>query len=310
MGRTLEKPKTDRKPKKKRDISPVPIDINTPVLIDTISEEVIFDDPTISRASVVSAEYVVSCDNQRIVSEARSTGEVSPVAGPSRVFKDPGEVFNTPHPTRRISVIKVVLPNDRVIDTDGPDDISGVDNQNMTSAPDCNQFKTSIEALVNSALESTAALKQDNERLRMLNMKLQEALLDRSKEVCYSEVFGFPDAKWLLSVSQNADDSDYLFVKELIFRLFPQGIGNATVSGHSSNNPLGRGSKNTNEAYVRATVERLDPEKVKYVQDRLQERRLMLQDELGVAVRRARKTARHISAVIANNPSLRILRQQ
>ncbi|XP_062558405.1 uncharacterized protein LOC134223268 [Armigeres subalbatus] len=233
----VEKPKTDRKPKKKRDISPVPIDINTPVLIDTISEEVIFDDPTISRAPVVSAEYVVSCDNQRIVSEARSTGEVSPVAGPSHVFKDPGEVINTPHPTRRISVIKVVLPNDRVIDTDGPDDISGVDNQNMTSAPDCNQFRTSIEALV----MQNAALKQDNERLRTLNMKLQEALLDRAKEVCFSEVSGFPDAKWLLSVSQNADDSDYLFVKELIFRLFPQGIGNATVSGHSSNNPLGRG---------------------------------------------------------------------
>ncbi|XP_062715695.1 uncharacterized protein LOC115259151 [Aedes albopictus] len=204
---------------------------------------------------------------------------------------------------REVSIVKLVLADDENSDAEK----EALGNESMEVVPDYAVLLV-LQNQVADLKQENEVLKRDNNKLRSLNMKLQEALLARPTGQNFSEIPGYPDAKWLLGISQNAQDSDYLFVKELVFRLFPQGLGNATVSGMTSNNPSGRGGNNAVEG--REPVEQLDPEKVKYIRERLHERRLILQDELGVAVQRSRRTARHIAAVIANNPSLRKLPRQ
>lgn len=109
------------------------------------------------------------------------------------------------------------------------------------------------------------SLQQENAKLRSLNMLLQESLVQKREEVSFKEIKGFPSAEWLLSVSQDSEDSDYLFVKQLMFRLFPHGVGNATPSGRPSNNPKGR---NKGEGSMELPVQRtnkLDPDKLSYM---------------------------------------------
>lgn len=130
-----------------------------------------------------------------------------------------------------------------------------VERLRMVSQPEENQA-------VSKELE---ALKSEVTKLRSLNMRLQESIINKPSSTGFTEVPGYPEAKWLLSVSQNAQESDYLFVKELVFYLFPLGIGNATVTGHASNNPYGRGSRTDQDQADRAEVERIDPEKVEYI---------------------------------------------
>lgn len=211
-------------------------------------------------------------------------------------LRQPGALAGQPtYAGRDVSVIKVVL--------DSADAEDAADAADRDAAQ---QLENRVEAL---QCENDT-LRQENDRLRSLNMRLQEALIERPNSTTFSEIPGFPDAKWLLSVSQISQDSDYLFIKELMIRLFPFGVGNATVTGHGSNNPLGRGVKGALESGTPGNVEKLDPMKVAYIRDRLYERRMVLQDELGVAIQRSRKTTRLIAAVINNNPSLRNLRQE
>ncbi|XP_021700628.1 uncharacterized protein LOC110676559 [Aedes aegypti] len=149
------------------------------------------------------------------------------------------------------------------------------------------------------------SLQQENAKLRSLNMLLQESLVQKREEVSFKEIKGFPSAEWLLSVSQDSEDSDYLFVKQLMFRLFPHGVGNATPSGRPSNNPKGR---NKGEGSMELPVQRtnkLDPDKLSYMKDRLYERRRILQDPVGIAMEKSKMINKHIVAVIANNPALR-----
>ncbi|XP_021695184.1 uncharacterized protein LOC110675115 [Aedes aegypti] len=204
-----------------------------------------------------------------------------------------------------VSIIKVVLDCNEAASEECVD----FEDKPLETAPDLNAVLV-LQHRVAMLESEIGALRRDNAKLRSLNMRLQETLVERPNGTSFTEIPGFPDAKWLLSVSQNAQDSDYLFVKELVVRLFPLGVGNATVSGHPSNNPFGRGIKNGLEPDARTNVGRLDPVKVTYIRDRLYERRTILQDELGVAMQRSRKTAKHIAAVINNNPSLRTLRQE
>lgn len=56
-----------------------------------------------------------------------------------------------------------------------------------------------------------------------------------------------------------------------MFRLFPLGVGNATVTGHAPNNPLGRGMKGALEAGIPENVEQLDPTKVAYIRGNIQQ---------------------------------------
>lgn len=186
---------------------------------------------------------------------------------------------------RNVSVVKVVLDGagnanevfneDILMAAPDRDAITALENQLAELSLEVESLKRENDRLrslnepaVNQVAVltlETETLKQENAKLRSLNMRLQEALIERPNGVGFTELPGFPDARWFLSVSQNAQDSDYLFVKELVFNLFPLGIGNATVTGLSSNNPFGRGSRIGLELDARANVEQLDPEKVKYI---------------------------------------------
>ncbi|XP_058453128.1 uncharacterized protein LOC131431435 [Malaya genurostris] len=163
-------------------------------------------------------------------------------------------------------------------------------------------------AIIAKLLDKITNLEDDNLKLRNLNMKLQTALIDKPGEVSFKEIPGYPDRTWLLKVSQAAEDSDYLFVKELVFYLWSNGIGNTTVSGKKSNNPSGKRKPSLNEASQvneACNPEKLDPEKVEYIKDRLFERRTFLKDSPGTAIKVARKVAKFIAIVVANNPNLR-----
>lgn len=154
-------------------------------------------------------------------------------------------------------------------------------------------------------------LKQQNEQLQdkitkleELNMKLQEKLLNTDGKVTFTEVLGFPDRRQLLRISQQADTSDYLFVKELVFNLWPNGVGTATVTGRKSNNPVGSSKKKTANHDDKPPGQ-LCPKKIEYLKERLYERRLLLQDSLGRASKTAGRINRIVTRVIANNPDLR-----
>ncbi|XP_062550151.1 uncharacterized protein LOC134214888 isoform X2 [Armigeres subalbatus] len=148
-------------------------------------------------------------------------------------------------------------------------------------------------------------LQEEIAKLRSLNMLLQESLMQKGPEGTFTEYPGYPTSEWLLSVSQNSDDSDYLFTKELLFHLFPEGIGNATATGRASNNPKGRSKEASDPECKNQPTAQLDPDKLKYIRDRLYERRRLLQDPVGVAFAKAKMINRLVATVIANNPSLR-----
>lgn len=116
-------------------------------------------------------------------------------------------------------------------------------------------------------------LRTENTRLLRLNMNLQEMLQQKPEGAGFSDISGYPDSEWLMKISQVANDSDHIFVKNLLFRLFPGGVSNATVSGRKSNNPYGR-NKKTNETEKERTSHpsdppQLDPAKVNYIKGKL-----------------------------------------
>lgn len=131
-------------------------------------------------------------------------------------------------------------------------------------------------------IDENQKLKAENSMLQTLNFKLQHRITqDNNNLVSFKGLDGYPSAEWLLRASQGANNSDYLFVKELVLVLWPNGVGNATVSGRGSNNPTG--SKRTENAESSEAAEslssvssssstksastpsQLDPEKVTYI---------------------------------------------
>lgn len=215
--------------------------------------------------------------------------------------------------------------------TSDSDDSSCTSTEELFAGFQENESRLALETIIKEQQDSidkmaadSEALQKENAKLRALNMMLQESLVQKHDNVSFTEVKGYPNREWLLSVSQNSEDSDYLFTKELLFRLFPQGVGNATPSGRPSNNPKGRNKlEGSRELVVQPT--KLDPEKVAYMKgnsvvnlfvthisflifnfaDRLFERRRILQDPVGIALEKSKMINKHIANVIANNPTLR-----
>ncbi|XP_055538136.1 uncharacterized protein LOC129725846 [Wyeomyia smithii] len=177
---------------------------------------------------------------------------------------------------------------------------------NETPFEDNTAVEFTANAKITELLSKVAKLEEANDKLQKLNMKLQEALLENPTEGSFKELPGYPDKAWLLKVSQAANESDYMFVKELMLRLWPNGIGNATVSGRKSNNPSGkRKLPNQQESLLTVSPAKLDPEKVEYIKDRLFERRMLLRDAPGTAQKMAQKVPKYIAIAVANNPALR-----
>lgn len=110
-------------------------------------------------------------------------------------------------------------------------------------------------------------LKAERERYLAMNFTLQEALHTRKGgELKFTYVKGYFKAEWLLMVSQKARRSDYIFVKQLLYAIFPNGIGRATVTGKPSSNP--RGSKMNGQVVVKEKPAKIDGVKVDYIRGR------------------------------------------
>lgn len=183
--------------------------------------------------------------------------------------------------------------------TSTDDEIDILDlSEKLDGAADPLEEKAKIKKLEKIVIK----LKNDKARLMDLNFSLQEALLEKPGEVKFLDVAGYPTSDWLLKLSITADNSDYIFVKELVVKLWPDGCGHATVSGRKSNNPSGIGKGLQKEP---TEVIQLDPEKVNYIKDRLFERRMILKDKCHTAQSMTKLVPRHIARALANNPKLR-----
>ncbi|XP_065072521.1 uncharacterized protein LOC135696911 [Ochlerotatus camptorhynchus] len=112
--------------------------------------------------------------------------------------------------------------------------------------------------------EEVAKLKAENHKFRKQNnflkkrkinlershSKLQQALVSKllpSTHKPFKKINGFsecPTADMILKMSMVAKDSDYIFVKLLMYAIWPEGFAGRSVTGRTSNNPKGRGKKN------------------------------------------------------------------
>lgn len=94
---------------------------------------------------------------------------------------------------------------------------------------------------------------KSNAELTALNAKLQSALTSKllpQPEAPFKDVKGdFLDAETIRLLSTEAE-TDYLFIKFLMMRLWPEGFIGRSVTGRRSNNPCGRSKapKSTNES--------------------------------------------------------------
>lgn len=167
-------------------------------------------------------------------------------------------------------------PDERVIDSaelmEMPCNVNTAVLNSGTVSNDAVVEEAALNEKINQLEASILKLKAENDKLHSLNMKLQEALLDKPGGDNFKELPGFPDKALLLNISQAAGESDYIFVKQLVLLLWPNGIGNATVSGRQSNNPSGKRKTPSREKTtpVETTpTTKLDPEKVAYIKGNL-----------------------------------------
>ncbi|XP_021708259.1 uncharacterized protein LOC110678921 [Aedes aegypti] len=168
------------------------------------------------------------------------------------------------------------------------------------------------KALAQTLQKEKDALMLKNAELEARNANLQDSLTSKllpTPEVPFQEEEGFLDSATMLQLSNEAGSKDYLFVKFLMMRLFPEGLVGRTVTGRTSNNPPGRPKKKNDGFHQDENVPRpardtakvpLDPVKVKWIKRRLYERRKFLRDD-NVAIQLKYKSAtRLMTRIIAN----------
>ncbi|XP_058820594.1 uncharacterized protein LOC131682838 [Topomyia yanbarensis] len=243
--------------------------------------------------------------------------EEAPQAGPSR--------------SRDSKVGRVIADDfeDNSGDSDIENDLYGFDDDELEATEfgltSCQEKIVDSECLA----EEMAKLKAENAELRKHNMFLkkrksnlershaamQQALLSKLLPVTHKpfeniEVFpGCPSADKISKMSVVAKDSDYIFVKLLTYAIWPEGFAGRSVTGRTSNNPKGRHKKNlqsiadgqskaeNSTVPVRTALEK---NKVKFVNDCLIERRLLLHDNALKAREVASKCNRLMQTVISN----------
>ncbi|XP_062558422.1 uncharacterized protein LOC134223287 [Armigeres subalbatus] len=174
-------------------------------------------------------------------------------------------------------------------------------------------------------------LTAENAKLAAQNAKLQEALTSKllpEPEVPFKNVTGnFLDPDLLRQLSIEAE-TDYLFVKFVMLRLWPDGFFGRSVTGRPSNNPSGRskptktsqngtvnegttcdaGSSIENTACrgenmenaTQAPKQPLEKEKVEFVFSCLYQRRIFLRDDSLTAQVHAKAGKSLMTRVIAN----------
>nr|XP_029728622.1 uncharacterized protein LOC109429266 [Aedes albopictus] len=200
------------------------------------------------------------------------------------------------------------------------EDQAGRDSDDLHNK--CNEKIVSLENQISKLSEEIITLKDHTARLEKQNWMLQVKIVqDNDKRTLFTvntEKDGYPSPEWLIKASTVANDSDYLFVKELMLFLWPKGIDrHATTSGRTSNNPKGAKkvqtdteetagpSKKASTAASGDPSVQIDPEKVNFIKDCLFQRREILGDDHGMANSLAKKAVQHINRVLANNPNMK-----
>lgn len=112
-------------------------------------------------------------------------------------------------------------------------------------AEESKKLKSLVESLqrdLSLEVMKNKKLAEENARLEIKNGKLQEALTSKllpEPETPFKDCDEFLDANTLRQFSLEAT-SDYIFMKFLMMRLWPDGLVGRSVTGRQSNNPSGR----------------------------------------------------------------------
>lgn len=91
-----------------------------------------------------------------------------------------------------------------------------------------------------------ANMKNKRSILKLRNQKLEQSLVSKvlpEPARPFKDVEGFPTAEDIMNMSVRAEDSDYLFIKFLMYAIWPEGFKQRSVTGRISNNPEGRPKK-------------------------------------------------------------------
>lgn len=169
---------------------------------------------------------------------------------------------------------------------------TGLDNQELS---ELERVKKQLEALQREVNLLRASVNDGLQRHKVV-----------AAEASFTDVPGFPDTDWLMGEHVRANPSDYVFVRRMMMRLFPQGVGNATPTGNPSPNPGGRRKNNAVKHHHAARRDRIDPTKMEWMTERLRERRMILRDSPAEAAEAARLINQHVTRVICNNPKMRL----
>ncbi|XP_021701563.1 uncharacterized protein LOC110676761 [Aedes aegypti] len=201
-------------------------------------------------------------------------------------------------------------------------------------AEEAKKYKNLYESLLTATMDKEAVrqdsldpatkekLLKQNAELLGRNAKLQEALTSKllpQPEVPFKDVKGdFLDAETIRLISIEAD-TDYLFMKFLMMRLWPEGLTGRSVTGRRSNNPSGRSkSKPSNasdhtelpestnviraaEDAERATKRPLEKDRVDFLISCLYRRRVFLKDDANTAQVHTKAGISLMTRVIANS---------
>ncbi|XP_065077880.1 uncharacterized protein LOC135701103 [Ochlerotatus camptorhynchus] len=191
------------------------------------------------------------------------------------------------------------------------------------TAEEARKYKKMVESLqmdLSEEILKTKRLAEENARLVTQNGKLQEALTSKllpEPETPFKDCGEYIDANTLRQFSLEAD-SDYLFIKFIMMRLWPEGLLGRSVTGRQSNNPSGRpksvrqedktgegtsaGASISGESADGTSVTKLalEKEKVDYCIRCLHERRIFLRDDVKTAMARSKAGTSLMTRVIAN----------
>lgn len=253
----------------------------------------------------IADEQVIQSDD-----ECNSQKDFSPVEDDSD-FRPSGDEFETA--PEDYVVPEEFLPDDELnpMEEEEVPAAPGSSGPNDGIVPKPKSTQNSTEPTIEELKLRIEKLEHDLQRYITMNFILQEELhAKKDTEIKFTHVRGYFKPQWLLMISQRARDSDYVFVKQLVVALFPNGVGNATVSGGPSPNPSGsrpNAQPNAQPNPVQGDPVKIDPGKVAYIRDRLYERRRLLSDDPLQAADAAKFAGRHITRVLANNPRLKQL---
>ncbi|XP_065073366.1 uncharacterized protein LOC135697535 [Ochlerotatus camptorhynchus] len=144
---------------------------------------------------------------------------------------------------------------------------------------------------------------ETSRRCLRLTDALNAKILGNPHEDVFTVIEGFVTKDKLKKFSEVGQNSDYIFVKLLMHDLWPSGFGSRSVTGRSSNNPRGRngteGTGSTDQSVAATPKIPLEPNKVSYIEDRLEEHRLYQGDSAAVARMKAKECGRLMTRVIA-----------